>query len=95
LDLLSQGRIPGSIRDYAVIARLSEAATGHFVLIVAGIGAPATMAASSFVTDPAEMESFTKRLPSGWESKDIEALISVQTVHGEPGARHIVAVDVQ
>lgn len=93
--MLSQGPLPGSIRDFALIARLTDAATGHFVLIVAGIGAPATMAGSNFVTDPIEMNNFTKRLPSGWESKNVEALISVQAIHGEPGAPHIVAVAVQ
>jgi hypothetical protein len=91
--VLSRGVIPGSIRDYGIIARLTDKVTGQVLIIVAGIGAPATMAASDFITNARDMETLIKRLPKGWESKNLEALISVEDMRGEPGASRVVAVD--
>lgn len=92
--VLSPGVIPGSTRDYGIIARLTDKVTGQVSIIVAGIGAPATMAASAFITNAREVKDLARRLPKGWESKNLEALISVQDIRGEPGAPHIVAVKV-
>lgn len=88
------GTLPESVQDYAIVARLFNSATGEHTVVVAGLGAAGTIAASSFVTNPSEVEILAKMLPRGWQSKNIEALISVQTVDGEPGAPSIQAVEV-
>jgi hypothetical protein len=90
----SPGTLPGSVQDYAIVARLFNSTTGQISVVVAGLGAAGTIAASCFVTNPHYMKALTGRLPKGWESKNLEALISVQTVNGEPGAPSVQAVEV-
>ena len=88
------GTLPESVQDYAIVARLFNQATGQHSVVVAGLGAAGTIAASSFVTNLREVEILTSRLPKGWQSKNVEALISVQAVNGEPGAPSIQGVEV-
>lgn len=88
------GTLPESVQDYAIVARLFNSATGQHSMVVAGLGAAGTIAASSFVTNPHDVQVLTAKLPKGWQSKNVEALISVQTVNGEPGAPSIQAVQV-
>lgn len=82
-----------SQRDYAIVGRVSSAATGQVSIIVAGLNAAGTVAASDFVTSPRYMDYLQKEVPSNSSSKNIEVLISVQVVGGRPGAPHIEAVD--
>jgi hypothetical protein len=84
----------GSERDYAIVGRVSNAATGQVSIIVAGLNAAGTIAASNFVTSPRYMDYLQKEVPSNSSSKNIEALISVQVVGGRPGAPHIEAGEV-
>jgi len=85
------GTLPNSTRQFAIVARLASAATGQYSVILAGIDAPATMLAGDFVTNPRAMEALAKKLGPGWESKDLEAVISGQAVGGVPGAAHVLA----
>lgn len=83
----------GSERDYAIVGRVFNAATGQVSFIVAGLDAPGTTAASEFITSPGNVDYLLKQLPGNSSSKSIEALISVQVIGGRPGAPHIEAVD--
>jgi hypothetical protein len=84
----------GSERDYAIVGRVSNAATGQVSIVVAGLNAAGTIAASDLVTSPRYMDYLQKELPSSSSLRNIEALISVQVVGGRPGAPHIEATDV-
>ena len=88
------GKIPGSTRDYAVIGRFFNKSTGQITVVLSGIHAPATMAAADFVTNAQDMNRLSDRLPKGWQSKNIEVLLSVDTTHGETGAPTIQSVAV-
>jgi hypothetical protein len=80
-------------RDYAVIGRVSNPATGQISFIIAGLNAAGTTAASEFVTSPRYMEYLEAAVPNIPAAKNIEAVISVQVIDGRPGAPHLEAVD--
>lgn len=88
------GTMPGSHEAYAVVARFHNVATGQISLVVAGRGVSATTAAGEFVTIPRYMDELAEQLPKGWESKNIEVLVSMVGVNGQSGAPHIVATQV-
>ena len=87
------GPIPGSEIQYAIVARVSDPTTGQYLVILAGIGSPATVFAGQMATVPQNLDALAAQLPPSWEAKNIEAVVSGQAVDGEPGAPHVVAVD--
>jgi hypothetical protein len=84
------GAIPGSTVGYALVVRLSDATTGQTLLVLAGAGSPTTYFAGDLATNPSELKLLANKLPAGWEDKNIEVLVSGQSVNGDPGAPAIV-----
>jgi hypothetical protein len=80
-------------RDYAVIGRVLNPATGQVSFIVAGLNAAGTTAASEFVTSPRYMDYLESVVPNVSSAKNIEAVISIQVIDGRPGAPHVEAAD--
>jgi hypothetical protein len=74
-----------SLYDYAVIARYADPTTRGSVLIIAGIGAYGTEAASDSVAMPHDIEKLLAGLPRGWENRNLEMVIKTAIVNGEPG----------
>lgn len=87
------GDVPGSTRDYAIVGRLSDGTSGQTSVVVAGMGAAGTTAASELVTSPDYMNYLVRQVPNGFKTKNLEALISVQVVDSKPGAPHIESVE--
>jgi hypothetical protein len=52
-------------------------------MIVAGIGAYGTEAASEALSNPADLESLLANVPAGWESKNLELVIKTAIINGE------------
>ena len=92
--LASPGLMPGSVRRYALVARLLDPTTAQYLVILAGVGPSASNFAGSVATNPREMEILAAQLPMDWEAKNVEVIISGQVVGGQPGGPHIVAFDV-
>jgi hypothetical protein len=80
--------------DYAIVARYSDSTTGGYILIIAGIGAHATLAASEFVTSPTEMEQLGRMAPSGWQKKNLEMIVRTDVINGDASPAHLVALTV-
>jgi hypothetical protein len=78
--------------DYAIVARYSDPTTSGNILIIAGIGAHATQAASEFVTSPSEMGQIARMAPSGWEKKNLEMIVRTDVINGDASPAHLVAV---
>ncbi len=88
-----EGASGGGQRDYALIGRVSNPATGQVSFIVAGLNAAGTTAASEFVTSPRYMDYLASAVPNMSAAKNVEAVISVQVIDGRPGAPHVEAAD--
>jgi len=80
-------------RDYALILRVLDPNTDQTVVTAAGISVFGTMAASEFLTDSRSLSELTKIVP-GWESKNLEVVLSTEVVRAKSGRPHIVAAQV-
>lgn len=78
-------------RDYALVARYRDASTGQFVVIVGGLGAEGTEAASEVVSNPVYTSLLLSAAPKNWQNMNLEAVISTKVIHGEPGPPNVVA----
>jgi len=81
----------GAVRDYGVITRQIDVNTGQSLVSVAGISDGGTEAATEMVTKPEELAPILQSLPSGWEKKNIQILISTEVRDGEAGRPALVA----
>ena len=77
-------------RDYAIVARFTDAVTGKPTLIAAGIARGGTIAAGEFLTSPALLKAVHERRPSA-QTKNVEVVLSTQIINGEPGTPSIEA----
>jgi len=81
-----------SEHDFAIIARYSDPTTRGNVLVIAGIGAHATQAASEFVATSSEIEPLRRIAPSKWESKNLEMIVRTDVINGESSPAKLLAV---
>jgi hypothetical protein len=79
-------------RDYAIIARLRDDATGQIEMIVAGIGMSGTAAAGEFLVDSQQMEELRRRVGPGFKDREFEAVLSTDVVNGIAGSPRILTV---
>ncbi len=80
--------------DYAIVARLLSADTGHFVLILGGLGSSGTEAATELVTDPQYLNPALKGLASQWPSHNIAFVVKTVVTDSVAGPPKIVASSV-
>lgn len=81
-------------RDYAIVARIHDKATGQIEVIGAGIGMTGTAAAGEFLVNPRAMEELRRRGGARFWDHDFEAVLGTEIVNGIAGAPHILAVEV-
>ena len=79
--------------DYAIVARYFDPTIEQPVMIIAGIGATGTVAASEFVTSERMIEDLERLAPKGWKaaSGNVETVLAMQVIDGRSGPSHIVA----
>ena len=81
-------------RDYAIIARIHNDATGQVEIIVAGIGMSGTAAAGEFLADPVQAKELQLRIGPRFRDHDFEAILSTDVVNGVAGAPKILTTAV-
>jgi hypothetical protein len=90
----SEWRVPYQdlAQDYAIVARFHDNVTGQPVIILAGILAEGTEAASEVVSDPQYLKAMLEKAPKDWDKKNVEAVIETQVIQGHPGPPTVVAI---
>lgn len=78
-------------QDYAVVSRFLNPLTEKMVVVVAGMGRDATIAAGEFVTDSRYLEMLASRAPKRWEQKNLQVVLATDVVSGTTGPPHILA----
>ena len=78
-------------KDYALVLRVSDPRTDQMVVTVAGISALGTLAAGEFLTNPEEIKKIEAIAPRGWKKKNLEMVLAVDVIKGNPGHANIVA----
>jgi hypothetical protein len=78
-------------KDYAIVLRMADPKTEQLVVVAAGITVFGTFAAGEFLTDKNEMKKLASFAPPGWESKNMELVLSTDVIRGRSGPAEIVA----
>jgi hypothetical protein len=89
----SQGKLDLH-EDFAIISRVLNQRTGKMLLMAGGLYGFGTQAAGQFLTDPKYLPKFAARLPSGWESKNLQLVIRTEVIDGTPGPPELIASSV-
>ncbi len=77
--------------DYALITRYHDTTTNGNVMVIAGLGAYGTEAASEFVVSPQYIDQLLSRVPADWEDKNLEIVIRADKINGEAGPPFLVS----
>jgi hypothetical protein len=85
---------PGSLQNYAIVARYRDPSTRKFVMVAAGLGDSGPELAGEFLTDPESIADLTKNLPKDWPAKNFEMVIATQVIDGKPGSPKVQAIEV-
>ncbi len=67
---------PGN--DYGLFARVKDQRTGHYTVVIAGLGRVGTEATTAFITSPELMKSLAGRLPAGWQTQNLEVVLRTE-----------------
>jgi DNA-binding winged helix-turn-helix (wHTH) protein len=78
-------------RDYAIVARFTDANTGRPAIVLAGIGRGGTIAAGEFLTDPDDLMQLVSAIRGAGNKKNLEIVLSTQIINGQPGSPKIEA----
>jgi hypothetical protein len=89
-----QWQVPNTqlARDYAVVARIHDNVTGQPMIILGGILAEGTEAASEVISNPVYLNAMLAQAPKNWDQLNLEAVIETQVIGSHPGPPKIVAV---
>lgn len=82
---------PNLQEDYAIISRFFYPDTNDMVVQIAGISHYGTEAAADLVTNPAILSQVLKKLPAGWQKKNLQIVIHVDVISGFPSVPTVVA----
>jgi hypothetical protein len=87
----AQQMATNNFRDYAIAARFTDATTGKLAIVVAGVSRGGTIAAGEFLTDPANLSQLQHIMAGGGDKKNMELVLSTETIGGESGTPKVEA----
>jgi len=80
-----------SPEDYILVCRIRNSVTGGLVLVGAGLKQFGTEAAGHLLTDPDQLGVILRKLPAGWESKNLQVVLHAQVIGNTPAQPEVVA----
>jgi hypothetical protein len=78
-------------KDFALITRVIDPDTDRIMVTVGGLWGYGTLAAGEFLSDPKYMETFAAQLPSGWQKKNLQIVLSTEVIKGNSGPPRVLA----
>ena len=81
--------------DYALITREISKKTGESVIAVAGLDQSGTRSAAEFVSTPAALDAALRKLPAGWQNKEVQLVLHATIVDYVPTGYEVIASSVQ
>lgn len=81
--------------DFALISRQLSPKSGKFVFTVAGLDLTGTQAAAEFARDPAQLDAALRKLPAGWQDKNLQLVLHTNVLDDIPSATQVIASCVQ
>ena len=77
--------------DYAIVSRVFYPGTSSIIVEITGISHYGTEAAADLVTNPALLQDALRRLPAGWQQKNVQIVMHVDVISGSPSVPTVVA----
>ena len=77
--------------DYVVVARMRNSLTGGLLVLGAGLKGFGTEAAGRLLADTEQLGSLLRKLPSGWDAKNVQIVLHVKVIGNAPGQPELVA----
>jgi len=77
--------------DYVLVGRIRSSFTGGFVLEAAGLKQFGTEAAGRLIVDPERLGAILRKLPAGWEGKNVQLVLHVRVIGNTPAQPEVLA----
>ncbi len=77
--------------DYVVVSRIRNSLTGGLLLVGAGLKGFGTEAAGHLLVDAEQLGSILRKLPSGWDAKNVQIVLHVKVIRNAPAQPEMVA----
>jgi len=77
--------------DYAIVSRVYYPGTNSIIVEITGISHYGTEAAADLVTNAALLQEALRRLPAGWQQKNVQIVLHTEVVGGFPSVPTVVA----
>jgi len=81
--------------DFALISRQLSPKSGKFVFTVAGLDLTGTRAAAEVVRDPVALDTALRKLPAGWQDKNLQLVLHTNVLDDIPSGTQVIASCVQ
>jgi hypothetical protein len=80
--------------DYAIVSRVFYPGTNSVIVEITGISHYGTEAAADLVTNSTLLQEALRRLPAGWQQKNIQIVLHAEVISGSPSVPTVVATHV-
>ena len=77
--------------DFILVCRIHSPSTGGWLLVGAGLKQFGTEAAGRLLTDPEQLGAILRKLPVGWESKNLQLVLHARVIRNTPALPDVVA----
>jgi hypothetical protein len=77
--------------DYAIVSRVLYPGTNNFIVEITGISHYGTEAGTNLVTNPTILAEALRKMPAGWQQKNLQLVLHTEVVSGYPSVPTIVA----
>ena len=85
---------PELAEDYAIVSRVMYPGTNNMIVEITGISHYGTEAAADLVTNPTLLADVLRKMPAGWQQKNIQLVLHTEVVSGYPSIPTVVAIHV-
>jgi hypothetical protein len=85
---------PALDEDYAIVSRVFYPGTNSVIVEITGISHYGTEAAADLVTNPSLLQEALRRLPTGWQQKNVQIVLHIEVISGSPSVPTVVATHV-
>ena len=77
--------------DYILVCRIHSPSTGGWLMVGAGLKQFGTEAAGHLLADPEQLGAILRKLPAGWEAKNLQLVLHVKVIRNTPALPDVVA----
>ena len=80
--------------DYILVCRMHSPSTGGWLMVAAGLKQFGTEAAGRLLADPEQLGAILRKLPAGWEGKNLQLVLHARVIRNTPALPDVVASSV-